>query len=152
MTAFDAIITALQTALAQIRIANGYRTDAGALVHLNLEYQTAPKQTPCLILFPGEITDTIDGDIPPSQGEENHFLPITVEGWIADSESGAEGQKLRQDILKALKVDQFLGGLTEGFSGSVTSSTTIEDAGAEGFLGFVQVIATIHYVTAWGDI
>jgi len=152
MTSYDAIITALQTALAQIRIANGYRTDAGALVHLNLEYQTAPKQTPCLILFPGDLTDTIDGDTPPSQGEENHMLPIAVEGWIADNESGSEGQMLRQDILKALKADQFFGGLTEGFSGSMASSTQIEDAGADGFFGSVQVTATIFYVTAWGEI
>jgi hypothetical protein len=151
MSRYDDIITALTERLAEIRTAVGYRTDAGERVFINLEYKTAPKEVPCLIFFPGEVTDTLDGDTPPSQGEENHYLPVTIEGWIADDETGAQGQALRQDILQALKTDPYFGGLTEGYSGAINSSAEIEDGGEEGFLGFAQVTATIFYVTAYGE-
>ena len=151
MSTYDSIITALKAALAQIRTATGYRTDAGERVFINLEYQTAPKETPCIILFPGDVTDTIDGDTPPSQGEENHYLPVTIEGWISDDETGAQGHAIRQDILQAIKTDPYFLGVTEGFSGSITSGAEIVDGGEQGFLGFAQVSLTIFYVTAYGE-
>lgn len=151
MSRYDDIIAAHSARLSEIRTAVGYRTDAGERVFINLEYKTAPKEVPCLILFPGEVTDTLDGDTPPSQGEENHYLPVTIEGWTADDETGAQGQALRQDILQSLKTDPYLGGLTEGYSGAINSSSEIEDGGDEGLLGFAQVTATIFYVTAYGE-
>ncbi len=150
MSRYDDIIAAVKTALGGISTANGYRTDAGSTVFENLEYQTQPKQLPCLILFPGDVTDSLGGDTPPSQGEENHTLPIEVEGWIKDDETGAQGAALRQDILQALKADRYFGGLTEGFQGAVSSGVEIVDGGAEGMLGFARVEATLFYVTAWG--
>jgi len=151
MSRYDAIIAALLAAFARIQVANGYNTDAGQRVWKNQEYQTAPPEKPCIILYPGDIDDSLDGDPAPSQGEENHLLPFTVEGMIADDEAGTQGELLRQDILKALKADMFFGGLTEGFSGGQSSSATVEDAGEEGFLGHVVVNATLLYVTLFGE-
>ncbi len=149
---YDLIIAALLSALGQIQIVNGYNTDAGLKVWRQHEYMTEDPEKPCIILFPGEVTDSLDGDPAPSQGEENHLLPFKIEAFIADDAAGAQGSKLRQDIVKALKVDQYLGGLSEGYDGSVTSNSTVERAGNNGFLGFVEINATLLYVTLFGEI
>lgn len=149
-TRYDDIIAALQARLALIRVANGYATEAGANVYLAREYQIDLADKPYLSVFPGEITDALEGDPPPSLGEENHTLSVEIEGFIADSEDGAQAQALRQDVLKALKTDMYYGGLTEGYSGNIVSTADVEDAGDSGFLGHVQVRFSIFYVTAWG--
>jgi len=150
MSRYDAIITALQVLQAQILVAGGYRTDAGLNFFLNLEYQTAPPAKPCTILYPGEVTDSTGGDTPPSLGEENHSLPVKIEGFIADTERGVEGQKLRQDILQAFNADRSLGGLVELVDPNLTSSSTVEEAGEGGFLSFVNVEFVLTYVTLMG--
>lgn len=151
MSRYDDIQAALLARLGEILIANGYRTDAGERVWLNLEYQTAPPEKPCLILYPGEVSDSLDGDTPASLGEENHLLPIVIEGFIVDSERGDQAAALWQDVQKALKTDPWFGGLTEGFSGSFVSSSRVEDAGEAGMLGFVRVECSIFYATEYGD-
>ncbi len=151
MSRYDDINSALKAALGQILTANGYHTNAGQRVWQNLEYQTAPPDKPCMILYPGEVDDSLDGDPAPSQGEENHLLPIRVEGFIVDDEAGTRGSLLRQDIVKALKTDPYFAGLSEGFSGGFSSSATVEDGGEDGFLGMVEVNATLLYVTLYGE-
>lgn len=150
MSIRDQILTALTLVLAGIRVANGYQTDAGLRVWVNLEYQTAPPDKPCLILYPGDVSDSVDGDPPASLGEENHGLALSVEGFIADSESGAQAELLRQDILRALKLDPWCGGLADGF-GAITSAARVENAGEEGLLGFVRIDFTINYATPYGE-
>jgi len=150
MSRYDDIIAALQALQARILTAGGYRTDAGQHVWLNLEYQTAPPEKPCTILYPGEVSDSTGGDTPPSLGEENHSLPIKIEGFIADNERGEQGQALRQDILQAFNADRSLGGLVELVDPQLTSSATVEEAGEEGFLSFVQVELTLFFVTLLG--
>lgn len=150
MSHYDDIIAALQAMLAQITTANGYRTGAGSRVWLNLEYQTVPPQKPCCILFPGEVSDSLSGDLAPSLGEENHTLPVKIEAWIADSESGTQGQALRQDILQAFSADRSLGGLVELVDPQISSGSTVEDVGEEGFASYVQVEMTLLYVTLLG--
>lgn len=151
MSRYDDILAALATLLGTISQFNGYATDAGLTVYKNLEYQTAPPTKPCIIYYPGDVTDSLDGDPPPSNGEENHTLPVRIEGVIGETERGDRGELLRLDILKALKSDRLLGGLTEGHGSSIASSSAIEDAGDEGFLGFVQIELSIHYVTLYGE-
>jgi hypothetical protein len=151
MSRYDDILAALATLLGTIRVFNSYQTDGGLHVHKNLEYQTAPADTPCIIYYPGDVTDSLDGDPPPSNGEENHTFPVRIEGIISDTERGDQGELLRIDILRALKSDRLLGGLTEGHGSSISSSSAIEDAGDQGFLGFVQVDLAIHYVTLYGE-
>lgn len=156
MSRYDDILAALEARLAGIRQAAGFRTDGGLRVWKNLEYQTAPPETPCLIYYPGTVSDSLGGETPPSQGEENHFLPIKIDGLIADTERGDAAEALRQDVLQALKSAPYFGGLTEGFEGALTSSSkTVAAAESEGladggFLGFVEVEAIIFYVTEYG--
>lgn len=153
---YDDILTAIQARLAGISQASGFRTDAGFQVWKNLEYQTAPPNLPCVIYYPGTVSDTVEGDVPPSLGEENHFLPLKIDGVIRDTERGDQAEALKQDILRAFKSDPYFGGLTEGFSGAITSSSKVVPAAesdemiTEGFLGFVEVEVTIFYVTAYG--
>lgn len=159
MSLYDDVLASIETALRRIRTTNGFRTNAGLLVWKNLEYETAPPDLPCVIYYPGQVSDTVEGEVPPSQGEENHYLPIKIDGVIRDTERGDKAEALRQDILAALKADPYFGGLTEGFSEGMTSSSRIEpaaeasdrdNAGEGGFLGFVEVNATIFYVTTYG--
>jgi len=164
MSRYDDIIAALQLRFSQIRVTpyievgyslgdyvdNIFQTDAGANSFLNLEYQTAPPEKPCTIVYTGDVTDTLDGDTPPSLGEENHFFEIKVEGFINDSAAGSEGQKLRQDFIHAINQDRTFGGLVEGVEGAIKSSTTVEPAGEGGFLSFVEIHFTLFYATIWG--
>lgn len=158
MSKYDDILSALETRLAGITLANGFRTDAGLRVWKNLEYETAPPDLPCVIYYPGTVSDSIEGDPPPSQGEENHVLPMKIHGVIRDTERGDQAEAIKQDILQALKSDPYFGGLTEGFDGAITSSSRIEPAGAseeegetdKGFLGFCEVEFSFFYVTAYG--
>ena len=151
MSRYDDIISALLNTLQQVQQINGFNTDAGIRVWQNQEYMTANPVKPCIILYPGEVDDSLDGDPPPSQGEENHLLPIMVEGMIKDDEAGSQGSLLRQDIVKALKADPFFDGLSDGFSGGFSSSAIVEDAGEDGFLGRVEVNAILLYVTLYGE-
>jgi len=151
MSRYDDIIIALQVLQAQILVVNGYRTDAGLNFWLNLEYQTEPPAKPCTILYPGDVTDSLGGDPEPALGEENHSLAVKIEGFIDDSETGSQGQALRQDILQAFNADRSLGGLVEMVDPSLTSSSTVEEAGEGGFLSFVNVEFTLTYVTLLGE-
>lgn len=152
MTRYGQIIEAVSQALQGVTMANGYATDAGYHVHLRREFETCPPDKPAVVFWPGEVVDTLDGDTPPSQGEENHYLPIKIEGFIDTDERGGSADDLRRDILAALKEDRLFGGLTEGYLGQTTSSATVEEAGEAGLLGLVTVDATIFYVTAYGEI
>lgn len=147
MSRYDEIVAALLARLATITAGNGYRTDAGRAIYVNLEYQTLPPEAPCLIVFFGDVADSLEGDSPPSVGEENHILPVTIEGVIDDDATGAAGQLLRQDILRALKIDRYFGGLTDGYTGPIESAATVFDAGNSGFRSTVQIRANIFYVT-----
>jgi len=149
MSRYDDIITALRTRLALIKISDGYRTDAGSRVWLNLEYQTAPAAKPCVIVYPGDVSDSLDGDVPPSLGEENHSLSIKLEGFIDDSETGYQGQALRQDILQVFNADRSLGNLVELVDPGLSSGATTEESAA-GFVSFVNVEFTLNYVTLLG--
>jgi hypothetical protein len=152
MSRYDDILTFLETVLGTIEQANGYDTNAGFNVFLDLEYETEPEEIPCVITYPGEVTDSLEGNTPPGAGEENHYLPIKIEGHIVEDDERTQGKALRSDILKVLKSDVYFGGLTEGFEGSTTSVVVTEESLNHGYVSFVQVEFTIFYVTAWGGI
>ncbi len=149
MTIKEQIDSRIETILAGIRIVNGFQTDAGANVFKNLEYTERPDVIPCIAWFPGEMSSGADGDTPPSLGEENHFYPVTVEGYIADDKRGTSGEQLRTDIVRALRADNTLGGLAEQIQ-EVKSSLAVQE-GDEVF-SLVQVSFTIFYVTPWGGL
>lgn len=157
MSRITALQDRLEFNLGQITQANGYHTDAGRHVYKEFEYETAPPEKPSLIYSFGEVADTLEGETPPCQGEENHFLPVKVTGVIADNERGDQAELLRQDVLKAIKADPYFNGLAEGFQGQIMSSAKVvrgsdleEEEPIEGFLGFCEVNITIFFVTAYG--
>jgi hypothetical protein len=151
MSKLGDILDALETALAGITQANGYHTDAGLHVHLRREFELEPPEKPALILWPGDVSSGIDGDVPPSLGEENHLLPFEIEGYITCNERGDETEELRQDILKVLRANEDLGGETEGYSGNLSSTFEVMQAGDGGMLGHVQVKGTIFFCTLYGS-
>lgn len=150
MSRYEQILAAVEAAVGQISIAGGYNTDAGLRVYRNLEYQSAEATRPFIAVHPGETTDSLTGETPPSLGEENHSLSLTIEGVTDDSERGESAEALRQDLLRALKIDPFFGGLAEGFD-RITSKASVEDGGEEGFVGVAAVHLNLQYVTLWRE-
>uniref|UniRef100_A0A831UAZ3 Uncharacterized protein n=1 Tax=Geobacter metallireducens TaxID=28232 RepID=A0A831UAZ3_GEOME len=145
------ILTRLETALRGILIAGGCQTDAGANVYRNLEYEAAPEAAlyPCIIYFPGELSSGYEGDVPPSLGEQNNFLPVRIEAYILDDERGAQGQALKGDLRKALAAAGDFGGLVEELQGYRAAAAV--HSGADGYWSYVSADFTIFYVTAWGE-
>lgn len=145
------ILTSLEAALQGILIINGYQTDAGTNVFKNLEYETAPESDlyPCTICFPGEVASGYDGDVPPSLGEQNNFLPVRIEAYILDDERGTQGQKLKEDLRKAITAAGDFSGRVEELQGYKSGATV--NPGADGYWSYVSAELTIFYVTAWGD-
>lgn len=150
MTTEETILANLETALKAILVANGYRTGAGANVFRNLEYETQPDASlwPCIIYFPGELASGLDGETPPSLGEQNNFLPIHIEAYILDDERGTAGQGLKADLRKAITAAGNFGGLVELLQ-DYKSGTEVRP-GAESYWSYVSVDFTLFFVTAWG--
>ena len=145
-TQIDNYIAAL---LATITIANGYQTAAGAAVYKDLEYTAHPDVMPSIDWFPGELQSGVEvGPVPPEMGEQNHLYPMSWEGFIADTLDGAQGRKLKADLIKALYSDYRFGGLIEILDGC--KSSVAVQAGDDIF-SIVQVSFTILYVTPYGQ-
>jgi hypothetical protein len=161
MSKHNDLLIALAARLATITESGGFSCNAGDNIFRGLEYETSPPVLPCLAYFVGETVDGA-GSTPPSQGEENHLLPIEINGYVADTVLGAAADNLRQDILRALRSDEYLGGLSEGFEGTITSASTSEPrildeddpehrTGDDQYLGMCKVNVTIFYVTLYGE-
>lgn len=146
------ILALLETALKAVLIANGYQTDAGTSVFKDLEYQTAPEASiwPCIIYFPGELQSGNEGDVPPSLGEQNNFLPIRLESYITDDERGTAGQQVKEDLRKVITSLGYFDGLAELVQG-YKSGTDVQP-GSDGFWSSVYADFVIFYVTPWGEI
>lgn len=145
------ILNQLETALRGITVANGYQTDAGANVYKNLEYETAPETDlwPCNVYRPGKLDSGIDGDVPPSLGEQNNFLPIELESYIEDDERGTQGQKLKEDIRKAITALGDFSGLVEIVQ---DYKSAVDVHKGDSYWSYVSCSFTIFFVTAWGGI
>lgn len=161
MSKHNDLLTALAARLATITEAGGFSCNAGDNVFRGREYETEPPVLPCLAYFVGETIDGA-GSTPPSQGEENHLLPIEINGYVADTVLGEAADNLRQDICRALRSDEYFGGLSDGFEGTITSVSTAEPRilaetdpeyveGIEQYLGMCKVNVTIFYVTLYGE-
>jgi len=92
-------ILALQAALADIRVVNGYRTDAGLRVLLDV-FQLGESDTyPTLRLVEDELDE--------SQGNAGAVdaITLTVEGYIEAAQDGAQrkAHDLRDDVLAAFR-------------------------------------------------
>lgn len=144
--AIDAYLTDL---FSGIRLANGYRTDAGADVFLELEYTEKPEVIPCLCLYRGELSSGTAGPVPPCCNEDNHLYPWAIEGFIADTKDGAAGQLLEADIIRRLGSDPSLGGLIESQE-DIKSVTAVEQG--DDVYSTVKVSFTAFYVTPRGEL
>lgn len=144
------ILTALEAALKTVLAANGYQTDAGMNAYKNLEYETQPEASiwPCIIYFPGELQSGFEGEVPPSLGEQNNFLPVRIESFILDDERGTNGQKLKEDHRKAVTAAGTFGGLVELVEGY--SSKAEVKPGSESYWSYVATEFTLFFVTPWG--
>ena len=145
------ILNLLETTLQGITIANGYRTDIGVSTFKNLEYETAPEASlwPCCIYFQGDLSSGTDGDVPAGLGEQNNFLPVTVEAYILDDERGTAGQQVKEDLRQALTAAGHFGGLVELVQDYKSASEV--KSGAEGYWSYVYVSFTLFFVTSWGE-
>jgi len=149
MTIQAQIDSYIATLLATITIANGYQTAAGAAVYKDLEYTAHPDVMPSIAWFPGELQSGVEvGPVPPEMGEQNHLYPMSWEGFITDTLDGAQGRKLKADLIKALYSDHRFGGLIEILDGC--KSSVAVQAGDDIF-SIVQVSFTIFYVTPYGQ-
>ena len=149
MTVGDGIDARLKQILGSIRVVNGYQTEAGANVYLELEYTEHPDVFPSLVVFRGKLTSGLEGDTPPELGQENHFYPQSIEGFIVDDKSGTQGRRLLADLQKALRSDNSLGGLAEQIQ-TIEGSTAIQQG--DDVYSLVQLSFVVFYVTAWGGI
>ena len=145
------ILTALEGALGWVLVANGYQTDAGENVYKNLEYETQPEAAiwPCIIYFPGKLQSGYEGEVPPSLGEQNNFLPVRIEAFILDDARGTKGQALKEDLRKAVTAAGTFGGLVESVEGYGSEAQV--KSGAESYWSYVEVEFTLFFVTAWGQ-
>jgi len=149
MTTQALIDTYIAALLETITIANGYQTDAGASVYKDLEYTAHPDVMPSIAWFPGALQSGAEvGPVPPEMGEQNHLYPMSWEGFIADDLDGAEGRKLKADLIKALYSDYRFGGLIEVLDGC-KSSVAVQNG--DEIFSVVQVSFTIFYVTPYGQ-
>lgn len=149
MTIQAQIDTYIAALLATITIVNGYQTAAGAAVYKELEYTAHPDVMPSIAWFPGELQSGVEvGPVPPEMGEQNHMYPMSWEGFIADDLDGAEGRKLKADLIKALYSDFRFGGLVEVID-SQKSSVAVQTG--DDIFSLVQVSFTIFYVTPYGQ-
>lgn len=149
MTRSAAIKTAVTQLLSGVTVANGYQTDAGLHVFRELEYTERPDVIPCIAWYGGETGSGNNGDVPPCMGEENHLWPLSIEGFISDDLNGVEGEKLRTDLVKALRSDYTLGGLCEPIE-NIRSSVSVT-AGGDDITSTVTVNTTVLYVTTYGE-
>lgn len=149
MTVQAQIDSYIGTLLGSIRTANGYQTNAGASVYKDLEYTTHPDVMPSIAWFPGELQSGVQvGPAPPEMGETNHGYPVSWEGFIVDTLDGAEGRKLKADLVRALYQDPRFGGLIE-IVDECKSSVAVQDG--DEIFSIVQVSFTIFYVTPFGQ-
>lgn len=141
----------LEAALAGITVANGYQTDIGSNVFRNLEYETAPDDSlwPCTVLFPGELSSGLEGEVLPECGQQNNFLPISIEAYTLDDARGTIGQKAKDDLRKILSDLGYFGGLVELVQDYKSSAKV--NPGADSYWSSITASFVIFYVTPWGE-
>jgi len=150
MTIESQILDLLETRLKTILIAGGFNTSAGMRVYLNQEYAVNEQDRPLLILFPGKNKTTYE-DVP--FGQIGHLFEIGIEGVVNDDERGSESARLRADLSTLLWQDiPSFGAQARLSSDGVEIDSRVENAGDDGFIGYVHAGLTIYYRTATGGI
>lgn len=123
-----------------------YQTAAGANVHEELEYTEHEDTLPYLALFFGK--NLINKGTTPPNGFDHHTLEIAIEGVIDDDKNGAEGEKLRRDIVQTVRSESFCAGFLIGKPSELSSETAVQQG--EEVTSFVRVEFNIIYRTREG--
>lgn len=156
MTTKDSIETRIKELLAAIRQGASvtvygtdytFQTDAGANVYTELEHTEYPDTLPQLSFFRGELISGEDVIEDVMSGEIGHSYAVKINGAITDTKDGAEGDRLRTDIVKTLQSDPTLSGLCQHLT-TITSSSAVGQG--EEVISIVEVTLTYQYTTALG--
>lgn len=124
-----------------------FQTDAGATVYTELEHTENPDTLPHLVFFRGQL---VSGglEIPGvSISHTGHAYSVKINGAIHDTKDGAQGDKLRADIVKAFQSDPSLGRLCNYIT-NITSSSGL--AQGEEVISIAEVTFTVYYRTVLG--
>lgn len=156
MTVASQITSYLQTQLEKIILGNSttnyrgssytFQTNAGAQVSINQEYTEHSDIMPQLVLISSKNNTQFDGEV--ELGMENHQLDISIEGMIADDRSGAEGDKLIQDVITVVKQDPYFGDLVLELNSFATESTINV---ADEIVSFIKISFTALYTVPFGS-
>lgn len=123
-----------------------YKTDAGQLVDVNLEYTEHPDDLPQLVLYPGDNSSYIDESC--ELGTENHSQEYIIEGFIADDKGGDQGRALANDIAAAIKSDPWMGeriSMLQNFKSSTSTHV------GETVFSIAQISFSAVYVAPYGS-
>ena len=107
LTIRQQIINAIKTRLQLILLANGYRTNAGALVFVDRKTPQGKDDLPCLLVFDG-TADASDNVI---NGRTDYALNISIEAAVLGDTLAADQREIVADVLQAIGVDDTFGGL-----------------------------------------
>lgn len=137
------IITALDTRLRTITIANGYKTNAGAHVFDWLDRDLADTELDAIVYRDpaNEISQETF-----SQVDNRVRVEIEVKTKSA-STTAAQVRKLIEDVYKAIGIDETFGGLAHE---AQPVSENIDIQQADKIMGSATVVIEIYYVsTKW---
>ena len=140
------IITAVDTQLKTISVANGYRTALGATVQeWDLTPLSAANETTGRLEYRDGGEDRLDLTV----GEQTMGLPLVIRVLTPGSTSMADIRKMLADVAKAMYEDPTFGGLADDTNqeGPATLDKGEEADEAAG----VEILYRIEYTVARGD-
>ena len=100
------IVTAIQTALSGISIANGYKTDVGARVYVWHVTPYGDDQIPCVNLF-----DRVCETERHLSGRHHHKLRIEIVVTALGTSTDSDLRKMIGDVIKVMGANRKWGGL-----------------------------------------
>lgn len=148
------ILEALRVRAAQILIANGYHTDAGARVLQGKVFDTQTDTLPAIVITqPEDDADYVDDD--ETSTEPQMVSTFVLEGWreVDQANPLPDLMDLREDLLRACyrptpDLPDTLGGIVSAMR--LDSTTKLMPApGAS--IGMAQVVLRVEYHETFGD-
>lgn len=142
MSVRQSIVTALDTRLKTILIANGYQTNLGNQVEA-WRSRDLEKGEAYFLTYRDTTNPKTQEEV--AIGTHEHALTLELEALVVGGTSAATGRKMISDLLKALGVDKTLGGVVP-YGLSVDSDELVVDKGTKTF-SEVKVVVTAPYST-----
>lgn len=134
------IITALDTRLRTITIANGYHTNAGQRVFDWLDRDLADTELDAIV-----YRDPANEILQETFNQINNRVRVEIEVKTKSaSTTGAQVRKLIEDVYKAIGTDETFGGLAHE---AQPVSENIDIQQADKIMGSATVVIDIYYMT-----